>query len=67
MASSDNAPGELLLRADSRLPSSAHVATHARYLADERECVLAVLPLARAAVEGAAAFYDEAARTIAGQ
>src|SRR5262245_23912674 len=53
VASSDNAPGELLLRADSRLPSSAHVATHARYLADERECVLAVLPVARAPADDA--------------
>jgi RHH-type proline utilization regulon transcriptional repressor/proline dehydrogenase/delta 1-pyrroline-5-carboxylate dehydrogenase len=53
VALSDNAPGELLLRADSRLPSSAHVATHACYLADERECVLALLPLARAPADDA--------------
>ena len=54
MPPSENASTrELLLRADAREPSSAHVATHARYLADERECVLGLLPLARTTPEDA--------------
>jgi hypothetical protein len=42
-----------VLRAESRQPSSVHVATRQRYLADERECVLSLLPLARSTPEEA--------------
>jgi RHH-type proline utilization regulon transcriptional repressor/proline dehydrogenase/delta 1-pyrroline-5-carboxylate dehydrogenase len=46
-------PRELVLRAESRQPSSVHAATRLRYLADERECVLSLLPLARTTPEEA--------------
>jgi RHH-type proline utilization regulon transcriptional repressor/proline dehydrogenase/delta 1-pyrroline-5-carboxylate dehydrogenase len=63
---SDDAPpaGDLILPASSRDDRPVHAAMDGRYLADERQCLLELLPLARPAPEDARAIADLARRLV---